>query len=539
MKLNRINHNLCLLAIGILLAGFALRSQAQPYTNYIVDQFDTDVNGWGDTGWGPPTSYQLWDDTKNATSSLGPNNSGSGAMNVLIDWTGYTGAQALFQMYNFQNGTVLNLNQYTNVSFDIMFDPTSATNAAGTSYGALEVGVIPTDQGWDSTSLGVYTSAITNGNGWMHVSVPLASALAANSDLSAVEGIYFKLQQNNTGSNLGGISDFWLDNIIFGGNTNRPPKTALTISPVTTPAGLMLVNGGGGGVWTRTIMLALDVTNGARNFSWVGQGNTPVTYSHTLVQYPANQPAMQDVIWLAQNSQAQDSGPDYDLANCAQLSMYGNSDGTATASFQFKTNQPGGNSQYTANTLATLTAPSALGTWSLTFLNDTNVTMSYAPLGGGSGVSTNFVFADETTVSTYFSNPLGVYMGNQLNQGKVGQSTTYSEFKISGVTASPSLDSVWSNMASLDTTNWSLTTYASDMFLVHPTDKFWVSWTLPDSGLVLQANTNLANPSGWSPVGAPKILTTIGDMALLPGTATNFSVGNAAYFLMTSTNSTQ
>lgn len=463
-------------------------------------------------------------------------------MNVQVDWTGESGAQALFQYY-FPNGEILDLNQYTNVSFDIMYDPSSATNAADTSYGTVEIGAIPTADGWDSTTLNVYTSATANGNGWLHVSLSLANALASNAKLNQVEGIYFKLQQNTTGSNLGGVSDFWLDNIIFLGNTNPPPKTTLSIARVTSPAGLMLVNGGGGGVWTRTIMLALDVTNGTRNFSWVGQGSTPVTYSQTLIAYPTNQPTMQNVIWLAQNSQAQDSGPDYDLANCAQLSMYGNADGTATASFQFKTNQPGGNSQYTPNTLATLTAPTALGTWSLTFLNDTNATMAYVPLGGGPGLSTNFVFADEITLQTYFSNPLGVYMGNQLNQGKVGQSSTYSEFKISGLTGgsltqSPSIDSVWTNMASLDTTNWSPTTYPSDMFLVHSTDQYWVSWTLPDSGLVLQANTNMSNPNGWSPVGAPKILTTSGSMSLLPGTSTNFPVGGTAFYLMTRTNST-
>jgi len=531
MKLIQIHKSACLLA---MMAGLAMQSHAQ--TNYIVDQFDTDINGWGDAGWGPPESMLAWDDTQNATTTIAPNNPGSGSMNVEVDWGGSSGAQALFNR-NFNNGTILNLNDYATVSFDVKFDPSSATNGAlGTSYGSLELGAIPTVDGWDSTTLGVYSSAITNGNGWIHVTMLLASALGTYTKLDAVEGIYFKVQQNYTGANLVGLSDFWIDNIIFQTVSGPTPKTTLAIRPVTTPAGLMLVNPGGGNGYVRAIMLAMDAVNGTRNFSWVGQGSTPVTYSQTLVQYPTNQPFMQNVIFLAQNSQAQDSGPDYDLANVAQLSMYANTNGTATASFQFKTNQPGGNSQFVPNTLATLTAPSALGTWSLTFSNDLYVTMSYLPLTGGPALSTNFVFADEYTVSTYFGNPLGVFMGNQLNVGTPGESTTYSEFKISGVTASPAIDSVWKSMASLDTTNWSPTTYTSDMFLVHPTDKYWITWTLPDPGFILQANTNLANVAGWAPVGAAKITTTAGDMALIPGSSTNLPAGNDVFFLMTQTN---
>ncbi|HVU07190.1 MAG TPA: hypothetical protein VHG89_01455 [Verrucomicrobiae bacterium] len=524
---------LCLSSIAATLM-FGSTTHAQ---NYIADQFDSDTTlSLQNQGWGSAVPIVLWDSTQNATTTDGPNNDGSGSSLWSITWP-ITGDQVMVANWFDGSGTVLNLNNYTNVSFDIMFDPSSATDGAG-GYGGIDFGIIPQNDGWPSTSLGVYTSAITNGNGWIHVNVPINAA--SNPKLSAVTGYYVKMQQNWTGSNLTGTTMFWLDNIIFEANTAPPPKVTLSVSKVTTPPGLMIVAGGSGGTYTRGLLAALDVTNGTRNFSWVGNGPNPVTYSQTIVSYPDTNHPIQSAIFLVQNGNLGDPGVDYDAANVAQLSIYGNADGTATGSFQYKTNQPDGNSQFGDNTLATLTAPSPLGTWSITFVNDTNVTLSYVPLSGTGGLSTNANFPDETTVQTYFANPLTVFMGNQQNaDSNVGQASTYSEFKISGVTLSPAIDAIWTNQTVLDTTNWSIVNNApNDAFLVHSTDKYWVNWTLPDANLQLQANTNLANNGGWADIGlTTKVTTTAGNKALLPGMATNLPVGDNVFFLMMNTNS--
>ncbi len=518
------------LVIAVLVFGLASIAKAQPYASFIADQFDSDTTAsLQNQGWGSAVPIILWA-TNDATTSMGSNNPGSGSAEFQVSWPNPNGDQVMIANWFDGSGDVINLNDYTNVSFDIMF-PTNCGSDGSGSYGDIEVGCIPTADGWPSTALGVYASAVTNGNGWIHVSLPLDAAAVQKEN--AVEGYYVKMQQSRTGFNLTNTV-FYIDNVIFGGLNTQPPPPVLSIRPNKSIApGLMIVCGGSGGTYTRGLMMAFDTVNTTRNFSWVGSGNNPVTYSQTIVGYPGPNNPIQSAIFLVQNGNFGDPGVDYDAANVAQLSMYGNADGTATASFQYKTNQPDGNSQFGANTLATLTAPSPLGTWSITFLNDTNVTLSYKPLVGGATLSTNANFPGEAQVQ-YFANPLSVFMGNQQNSdGNLGQSSTYSEFKISGVTASPSLDDVWSTQTSMDTTNWGIVDYAvNDIVLVKTNSLYWIDWPLPANGYSLAVSTNLgAGPNGWMDAAVSSVIsTTTNDEVLWPDLSTNYPSGGNGYF---------
>ncbi|HTR43235.1 MAG TPA: hypothetical protein VMH87_16600, partial [Pseudomonadales bacterium] len=526
--------------VAVLIFSSAIIGKAQPYANYVADQFDSDTTAsLQNQGWGAAVPIIVWDGTQNASTTMGPNNPGSGAAFFDIAWPNPSGDQVMIANWFDGSGKTINLNDYTNVSFDIMFSTNSGSDGAG-SYGDVEFGCIPTSDGWPSTALGVYNSAVANGNGWIHVTIPINGS--SNPKLSSVEGYYIKMQQSRTGGNLTNTL-FWIDNIIYGGLTNTPPAPVLSIYPnKKANPGLMIICGGSGGTYTRGLMMAFDVTNGTRNYSWVGTASpaNPVTYSQTIVNYPDPTHSIQSAMFLVQNGNFGDPGVDYDAANVAQLSMYGNADGTATASFQYKTNQPDGNSQYGANTLATLTAPSPLGTWSLTFSNDVNVTLSYTPLGGGTTLSTNANFPGEDQAQ-YFANPLSVFMGNQQNaDANLGQSSTYSEFKIKGTSVSPPIDELWSGQTSLDTTNWGIVCYApSDILLVHSTDKYWVSWSLPDTGFSLVTSTNLNSPaSTWVSAGLTQIVNlTTNNQVLLPGYSTNLPAGPNVFFKMVKTNS--
>jgi hypothetical protein len=507
-------------ATALALAGALATLQAQPYANYVADQFDTDTtSAFNNNGWGAASPVFTWDATLNAITTEATNTPGSGSAEWQITWPNASGDQVMVTR-SFAGGTVLNLNDFTNVSFDIMFATNCGTDGQA-SYGDVIFCVTPQADGWPSTALGEYDSLVANGNGWIHVSIPFTASSQA--DLDAVTAYGFKIQQSRTGGNLTNTT-FYLDNVIFGGNTNFVPAPKLAIAPNTSPAGLMIVCGGSGGTWTRGLMMAYDSANGTRNFSWVGVG-APVTYSQTIVAYPDTNHPIQSAIFLVQNGNFGDPGVDYDAADVAQLSIYGNSDGTATGSFQYKTNQVDGNSQFSANTLATLTAPSPRGTWSITFPNDTNVILSYAPLTGGTELSVTNSFPDENTVQTYFANPLTVFMGNQQNaDANLGQSSTYSEFKISGVTASPAIDEVWSSQSSLDTTNWGKVDDApADILLVHATDKYWLNWPINASGYSLEWTTNLAATNAWTDASISQtVTTTLTNNVLLPSLVASF-----------------
>src|ERR1700679_3937972 len=158
--------NPCAVLIALLFSSVV--SQAQPFTNFIADQFDSDTTAsLQNQGWGAAVPIILWDDSQNATTTLGPNNPGSGAALFDISWPNPSGDQVMVANWFDGSGTVLNLNNYTNVSFCIMFSTNGGSDGAG-SYGVVEFGCIPSSDGWPSTALGTYTSEVANGNGWIH-----------------------------------------------------------------------------------------------------------------------------------------------------------------------------------------------------------------------------------------------------------------------------------------------------------------------------------------------------------------------------------
>ena len=111
----------------------------------------------------------------------------------------------------FPSSAVLNLVNYTNISFDIRFDPASATDGNGT-FGGVEVDWVPQADGWPSTYQGKesFTPRTAAGYTWK---IPFDAA--SNPNLQAVTHVGFKIQQSGTGSALTGISTFWIDNVIL------------------------------------------------------------------------------------------------------------------------------------------------------------------------------------------------------------------------------------------------------------------------------------------------------------------------------------
>jgi Domain of unknown function (DUF5060) len=184
-------------------------------TNYIVDQFDSNTAAlYINQDWGTAVPVITWDDTQNAITTIVSNNPGSGSAKWEVPWT--TKGDQIEVARAFNVGAVLNLNSFSTISFDIMFATNSATDGSG-SYGGLEIDAVPQAAGWPSTALAIYTSSVANGNGWIHVSLPVNAV--GDADLDAVTGIGFKIQQSSTGANLNGTTIFWIDNIIFSGFT--------------------------------------------------------------------------------------------------------------------------------------------------------------------------------------------------------------------------------------------------------------------------------------------------------------------------------
>ncbi|HEV2392877.1 MAG TPA: hypothetical protein VG146_11020 [Verrucomicrobiae bacterium] len=488
-------------AVGALLAGSLSLVQAQTYTNVILGQFDTAGGGiinsfvqW----WGDPTWDQSWDGAENATTTLGPNNAGSGAEKIVVHWN-QTTTQNQLCIWQEVDGTQnywVDPSQrvngfYYDLSFDIKFDPASAKTAAG-DYGHLQFGVsTPT---WNQVWLSDFPHF--NSNGWAHITCPIDAA-TPNIDQITAFIIYYPWQPGA----INGDQTFWVDNIIFQTNLTkniRPPTMGL--SPVSGHPGLNLV--AAAGQYSRD-----NIATASGDWGWVGNSDSkPVTYSFTISDYPpAIYQGFQTHVFLA-SSPGTENSPDWNEANCAFLDIQDQLNGSATATFRYKTNEPNNNSMmYGAGALSTITATNPIGTWTLSFLHDTNVTVTVP-----GGASTNFNFPDLVAVQNAFPPPVTAYFGVQPNQtANSGQRVTLSRVQIS---AASTIDDKFTG-PDLDTNIWMLRADTpQDVFIVKTNDLWWLNWTLPDRGFdVVQVSPDLS-PGSW-------VDTTLASNAIVQGSS--------------------
>ena len=112
------------------------------------------------------------------------------------------------------------------------------------------------------------------------------------------------------------------------------------------------------------------------------------------------------------------------MSSCSTLQLQ--EDGTALASFRHKIDQPNGNSMlYGDGTLGSVASATAEGTWSITFMDDTNVLLR-SPDGTESAIE-----FPQSSVASFDTSIMGVYLGSQNNQtAYIGRSVTYSNFTL-------------------------------------------------------------------------------------------------------------
>jgi hypothetical protein len=496
-------------------------------------------------------------------------------------------------------GTAINFSQYKAIEFDIKWDntsditpgefndvstiPTTATNSSGQTIlsaplnagqiTGLEIdlcgGSVGGQMGPTIITTNIPTAAA---GGWVHMVIPINSALAG---LDGCSGLVFHKWVNQGGGQI--VNDFqgrfWVDNIILQGTAGPPPPPTVSAPVKATPG--LAVFASTTGLYDRQSAV-LRQTSG---LSWVGHATAanPVTYSFTVAGYP-NSVNCEAWLFLVPNPSYEDSAPDWNETNCAIFYLQG-SPTSATARFRYKVNEnnqqqmySGGsetrsgtttnNYYYTAapgslggvaitnvlspgvynitnesGDLATLAADTILGTWTVKFTSDTNVTV-IAP--GGS--TTNFVIPPYN--AGYFSEQgspgFRIYLGMQANNADAqNQAVIYSNFAVTG-TAQPFSDNFQADSV-LDTTNvWdtSASPGPKGVVLVPAGSAFWLSWTLPDSGFSLEASSNLDNPLSWSSPALTTIVPLNGFHSEVVG-SNDVPAGNTAFFHLVKRAATQ
>jgi hypothetical protein len=544
------------LAVVTFLAGAHL-SLATP--DLYINTYDSATQGNIGREWGPGSA--VWDATQG-------NSAGAMLVTCVFSGSSDTPSTAYSCLGQYANPwyvqTPINVSSYRSLQFDIKYDttsditidqfndpgtwPTTLTNSLGQpvfqswagagylsgSIRGLEITLCGGPAGQMAPTIIMTNIPAAAANGWAHVVIPINQS---QGNIDGVSGIVFhKWIKQNWGILNDATARFWIDNLMLEGTNAPPPPPSLSLGKAAP--GLNLIAGLNSDPNTRYNIRTVQTTTGA-NYSWVGNGSTPVSYSFTVAQHPGpdhpyfmiNQyliPVPYDRVEGTNGTIGTGSAPDWDQATCIFMDLENYNDGSADWRFRYKTNSPGGNGTFYSDVLAELRDHAGItGTWTITFVNNTNVTMT-----SPHGLTTNFVFSADK--AAYFADTNGValpmyhYVGARANgSGNYGLCSVLSRVQIQG---SPStLDDNFLSETSLDTTLWELASASNpsiQLVPASPAPVYWLNWTLPDAGFALQKS--LSASGTWADQALTPLTVAPGKKTLI--TAADLPAAQQGYW---------
>ena len=487
--------NLCLaLAAGVALLGGVKQASAAPLDDTLsyTNNFD---NAGSTASWiywygnNPGNSAMVWDSTMDANT-----NAASGSLMFQATF-GASQQQAWFGTFNnnygYDLGGTHDPTKYTNIAVYVHVDPSTPLSANG-DFGYLQIGFyehLPINQQ-------IIPAGATNG--WVRIVQPIDPSAAGS--YGQVGGIGFRYQTYYAAGNVIGTLKMWMDKLTF--NVSPiPPKPPTLTAPVKPNSGLNLFSSAANGDQYQRTSVQLVSNAGA---SWLGQSN--LKYSFTIANFPgAAYSGYQAHLFIMPGTAAlpsYETSPDYNEPHLLWLNVQGNADGTASAYVRYKIYETNSNANLFgaevtgplgtpwAGQITNLNAATAVGIWSMTFNNDTNVTLS-----GPGGVSTTFSLHPE--VAALFADPLNVVLGAQPNTANgIGQSVVYASASITnGGTGTSIVSDNFTADSALNPALWTPLTGNTATVQVFPQGTLLLKSTLPDNGYSLQSSTNLASRS--------------------------------------------
>lgn len=299
-----------------------------------------------------------------------------------------------------------------------------------------------------------------------------------------------------------------------------PPVPTLTIEPTTPGLNLFATNGQYDRQTVRTTV---------PEHSWVDAAG-PVTYSVTISQYPA-QAGFQTVIYLvpAETLAIGMNFPDWSEPICGAVFINNTAEGGGNMRFSYKNHQrdsngylpghdywtndngevytggegPGADGTGKGGSLAFVNSATILGTWSVTFPDDTTVQI-LAP----DGQTATGTMLPET--AALFAGPLYVYFGVvPQSPENVGLGAVFSNVSITGV-ANP-LSESFTSIMDPSILEISAINPAGALQILPAETPAWLRWSLPDSGYKLQQSTTLTATPPWQDLTATNVLILRGE----------------------------
>lgn len=521
---------------SLALAGSASLGYAQGAGDYIVNQFDDGTTGgWSGNYGNAPYTIEF-----DGNEDHGPGAS-PGALKVTINFNPCILPPDPVQIQRDWEKVMtqtLDLTKYTKLHFSVKVDPSSShlSDWGGGALGGLRPHIRNSSWGGDS-NLGANPDNVWVGadayGAWKDYSYPIDQTLN-NLAVRQAMGVWGFDMWSGWGSCAAPIGHtntviFWMDNIWFELNPDTGPPVPPTASfRKAGPSGVEITMDDNGSQWQRDA-IASPATPG--NCFWNGYGSTPVTYSFTIADFPdpAAHAGFEAHMYIVNGDTtgAGDQtygGCDWNAADIAIVSIQAGGGGY-DAQFQMKTNRPNNNPlNDVTNIPAVLHTTSILGTWSLSFSYNTNVTLS-----GPGGFSTNFFIGEDAVVNNFSPAASFLQFGFHKNDGandghNNGISGTYSRIQKTG--GDFVFDDTFNGATYTNNYAWRKTS-ASAVQHVAPGTALFAEWTVPADQFYLQKASAITGP--WSNGGATSTYQSGGKIhAVLPASAV--PAGNAGFF---------
>lgn len=479
------------------------------FPNLVVFDFDNSNSVTADssiagTAWyGQPTTL-VWatNDSTLASTNITPA-AGSGSMHIAATFGPGVDNSDVFALAldtNYfvagfpagENNTnyIINGYNYDAIEFDILWDTNASTmpidqfNAMGDIAGA-PIGLFT--QGNGQVELNSVGPSIPDGasNGWVHMVVPMPNTTAG---IGQILGLWGKKYGKSGTNAYTGVAAYYIDNVVFDGGVVIPPSPKMTIQPAVKGLNALCAQGSAD---------RESVSSFAQNLSWIGQ-TSPVTYTFNIAQFPSPAFAGFDArLYLVPNINATESDPDWVEPNLGLIQVYLNGNGLASVEVMVKTNAPNDNGNlYSQDAFWNSTNSPAVGNWSFTFTNNTNVLIT-AP----DGETASVVFPlNATDLQNIFGSGMVIYLGGFPNgSANQGQNMIYHSTAISNG-ATTLLSDNFATDTVINPSDWIVASSGAPgaVFLTAPTTAFLLQWSAPAAGFFVQTNGNLLSGSQWS-----------------------------------------
>jgi hypothetical protein len=282
-----------------------------------------------------------------------------------------------------------------------------------------------------------------------------------------------------------------IDNLQITMKTNPPPPPRPTMTVLPAKPGLRIFSKNYDFTFNQS-----GFGTALLNQSWIGVATpaNPVSYSVTIADFDTVNNFTLYMQFL-QNGSPGDPFGVYAGQNAFVWEINHQDTGFTTA-INWKTNLPGSNTVSNALPVTVTGSTNGRGTWTLTFTNDTDGTVS-AP----DGTKASFVLPNDPTWASDFANPLIIDFGIAPNNtGGFGQWITLSKIAISNVVDGTQIDD-FTHDDGLNTSLWNPAfsfppgSGADAVVQISTNTPYWLNWTVPDPNYTLATKADLSDTS--------------------------------------------